>query len=84
VEIEQSFMAQETNEGVAIWRPQNSRPVRWPRQQRWHGTLSGDDYGRWQTISGSRTRRSPRYKSSGSAELRDDGLDVWTWATQQW
>jgi hypothetical protein len=28
-------------------------------------------------------RRSPRYKSSGSAELRDDGLDVWTWVTQQ-
>jgi len=37
--MQRSIMAQETNEGVAIWRPQNSRPVRLPRHQHWHGTL---------------------------------------------
>jgi hypothetical protein len=44
---------------------------------------SRDDYGLWQTISGSRKAAQSSLQSSGSAELRDDGLDVWTWVTQQ-
>jgi hypothetical protein len=39
------------------------------------GTDSGDRF------KGAEKRRSPRYKCEGSAELREEGCDVRTWAT---
>ena len=34
-----------------------------------------------ESFAGAEKRRSPRYKCEGSAELREDGCDVRTWAT---
>jgi hypothetical protein len=77
-------MAQETNEGVTYLKAlkqatgspsgAGSAPAR--AQEVIAATTQNAE-----NFQGAEKRRSPRYKCEGSAELREDGCDVRTWAT---
>lgn len=77
-------MAQETNEGIEYLKalrqfsqPQSSIPdAAQPRI-----TSSAQEASPAAHHEGVEKRRSPRYKCEGSAEIREDGCDVRTWAT---
>jgi hypothetical protein len=51
-----------------------NRPTRCRREDS-HGGSAGDNF------KGAEKRPSPRYKYEGSAEVREEGCDVRTWAT---
>jgi len=76
------FMAQETNEGSAY--------LRALRQSTGGSTATGAAPAREvqpqaqptsEGFQGAEKRRAPRYKCEGSAEVREEGCDVRTWAT---
>ena len=82
-------MAQEINEGIAYLRAleQSVSPLaptaEAPAVEAGGEERSGSsspivDSG--ERFKGAERRRSPRYKCEGSAELREDGCDVRTWA----
>lgn len=78
-------MAQETNEGIAylmalkrsaVSDPASpAKPVAATQPITEPAANAGDRF------KGAEKRRSPRYKCEGSAELREEGCDVRTWAT---
>jgi hypothetical protein len=80
-------MAQEIDDGVAYLRSLRqsitpvattgtpARPLDSQAGSNLAPAASGDQF------KGSEKRRSPRFKCEGSAELREDGCDVRTWAT---
>jgi hypothetical protein len=74
-------MAHEIDEGVAYLRslkqssPQSAAAAAPARYSPAAGGAAGDQF------KGAEKRRSPRYKCEGSAELREEGCDVRTWAT---
>jgi hypothetical protein len=83
-------MAEETNEGVAYLRAlkQSVGPVAATAaaparnagsEKRADSSAAATDSG--ERFQGAEKRRSPRYKCEGSAELREDGREVRTWAT---
>jgi hypothetical protein len=83
-------MAEETNEGVAYLRAlkQSVGPVAATAaapartagsEKRADSSAAAADSG--ERFQGAEKRRSPRYKCEGSAELREDGREVRTWAT---
>ena len=83
-------MAEETNEGVAYLRAlkQSVSPLAATAAAPAQETGSEEHPGSGATVAeagegfkGAERRRSPRYKCEGSAELREDGCDVRTWAT---
>jgi len=80
-------MAQELNDGVAYLKALKQTtgphcvaapaPAREPDKP--VGTLPTAQES--ESFGGAEKRRSPRYKCAGSAEVREDGCDVRTWAT---
>jgi hypothetical protein len=74
-------MAEEINEGVAYLRALKTSGVGAAAPatlQSPAATSSIADAG--ERFQGAEERRSPRYKCEGSAEIREDGCDVRTWA----
>ena len=81
-------MAQETNDGVDYLKTlkqssfldtaTGAPPAREAQNAQQPGEAGPDSRDRYQ---GTEKRRSLRYKCEGSAELREDGRDVRTWAT---
>src|SRR5690349_6053919 len=79
-------MPQQSNETVSyllalkqITASQAAAPVPGPKTDI---APSGEaNAGSGEKFQGSDKRRSPRYKCEGSAEIREDGRDVRTWAT---
>ena len=77
-------MAQEMDEGVAYLRALKQStgshaaavPARVPSPEA--GAPVGDSA---QGFKGAEKRRSPRYRCEGSAQIREEGCDVHTWAT---
>jgi hypothetical protein len=83
-------MAQEIDEGVAYLRAlkrsgssiaataaATARDITAPG----HSAPDGAAADSTERFQGSEKRRSPRYKCEGSAEMREEGCDVRTWAT---
>jgi hypothetical protein len=78
-------MVQELNDGVAYLRalkhatgPQSAAaPAREAAQPLEAASTAQES----DSFGGAEKRRSPRYKCEGSAEVREDGCDVRTWAT---
>lgn len=80
-------MAQEMNDGVAYLRalrqsagrsePEN--PSVAPSEKASEAAPAAATVG--ERFEGSEKRRAPRYKCEGSAQIREDGKDVHTWAT---
>ena len=83
-------MAQEIDEGVAYLRAlkrsgssiaataaATARDITAPG----HSAPDGATADSTERFQGSEKRRSPRYKCEGSAEMREEGCDVRTWAT---
>ena len=83
-------MAQEIDEGVAYLRAlkrsgssiattaaATAREITAPG----HSAPDGAAADSTERFQGSEKRRSPRYKCEGSAEMREEGCDVRTWAT---
>ena len=83
-------MAQEIDEGVAYLRAlkrsgssiaataaATARDITAPS----HSAPDGATADSTERFQGSEKRRSPRYKCEGSAEMREEGCDVRTWAT---
>ena len=83
-------MAQEIDEGVAYLRAlkrsgsssaataaATARDITAPG----HSAPDGATADSTEPFQGSEKRRSPRYKCEGSAEMREEGCDVRTWAT---
>ena len=88
-------MAQETDDGVAYLRalkqgsaaqPRGAAagtataPAKEPMPEQRPGTVAVSAHAAEQ-FQGAEKRRSPRYKCEGSAEMREEGCDVKTWAT---
>lgn len=79
-------MAQQTNDGIAylmaLRQATNSQsgtaaaPAREPERVQEAAPAQNPE-----NFQGAEKRRSPRYKCEGSAEVREDGCDVRTWAT---
>ncbi len=84
-------MAQETNEGIAYLMAlkQSSTPAgaaTAPARETSSAEPSNSNAtpaasAGFQTFANNEKRRTPRYKLEGSAELRDEGRDLRTWAT---
>ena len=83
-------MAEEINEGVAYLMslkppartPASTAPV--PAKEIVPPVTDGENLpasSAGDSFKGAEKRRSPRYKCEGSAEVREDGCDVRTWAT---
>jgi PilZ domain-containing protein len=82
-------MNQETNEGISYLKALRqatgsqaasaAAPARNVPPEAQAAPLAAENSG--QQFQGSEKRRSPRYKCEGSAEIREDGRDVRTWAT---
>lgn len=74
-------MAQEMNEGIAYLRAlkQSTEPGSAHNGTPSHSISGPATDG--EHFPGTEKRRSPRYKCSGSAQIREDGTDVHTWAT---
>lgn len=76
-------MAQESNESIsyllALKQSTASQPASAPKTDSPSpdGVIASPDT----KFQGTEKRRSPRYKCEGSAEIREDGRDVRTWAT---
>ncbi len=78
---QRGLMAHEIDEGVAYLRSlKQSSPLSAAAAApaRYSSTAGGDA---GDQFKGAEKRRSPRYKCEGSAELREEGCDVRTWAT---
>jgi len=80
-------MAQEGNDGIAYLRalkhatsPQSSAAVA-PAHAPDRNPETTPAAPNSESFEGAEKRRSPRYKCEGSAELREDGCEVRTWAT---
>jgi hypothetical protein len=79
-------MEEETNEGVAYLKAlkRSDDPGVAPARKidaDEHFTYSSSAAHSGERFQGAEKRRGPRYKCEGSAELREDGHDVRTWAT---
>jgi hypothetical protein len=77
-------MAQESNESISyLLALKQSRPSQAAASAPATKTesLNAGNASPEQQFQGAEKRRSPRYKCQGSAEIREDGRDVRTWAT---
>lgn len=80
-------MAQETNEGVAYLMAlkqvtgSQSGAAAAPAREDERPVDNTSTAQNGEEFQGAEKRRSPRYKCEGSAEVREDGCDVRTWAT---
>ena len=79
-------MAQESNESIsylmALKQSTASQGAASAPATKTDSSNAGDgNAGPGQQFQGAEKRRSPRYKCEGSAEIREDGRDVRTWAT---
>ena len=74
-------MADEMNEGIAYLRALKhaAEPEAIPSED--HATSISPAAQAGERFQGAEKRRSPRYKCEGSAEIREDGQQVHTWAT---
>ncbi len=80
-------MPQEMNEGVAylralkqtVSRPEAASPEASSSDRRADAAPAAATVG--ERFQGSDKRRAPRYKCEGSAQIREDGKEVHTWAT---
>jgi hypothetical protein len=75
-------MAQESNESISylLALKQSIAPSAPATETESSNAVDGNA-SRGEQFQGSEKRRSPRYKCQGSAEIREDGRDVRTWAT---
>jgi hypothetical protein len=83
-------MAQEMNDGTAYLKAlrqstgQSAATAAAPAREadpRLHTAVSSSEPIAAENFQGAEKRRAPRYKCEGSAELREEGCDVRTWAT---
>ena len=86
--IARSLMSQEINDGVEYLKalkqsshPQPSSVTASDSAAANHAGQLGSSTQVGERFQGSDKRRSPRYKCEGSAQIREDGCNVHTWAT---